>query len=224
MNKLTPRERALLFVFAGAAAVYLLYSCLLQPQITEYINLSQEIQLVQQEIRKAAAASHKLDIEKDKAGDVRTNLTEITKLFARDITGGKMLVKLDRGAVNCGINIKELSPQSYIEKEYYLELPVDITVEGDYRGILNYLQWLENTADWSNYSEISQFVIEPYSNNNDSKNTVQGSFTLVFYSEKYPREELQVKEVLEKNCGRSNVFLPSVQYHFLHNSQQNGGQ
>ncbi|MBM7854510.1 Tfp pilus assembly protein PilO [Desulfohalotomaculum tongense] len=219
MSKLTIRERVLLLILLGLVISCLIYICLLGPQIREYLALSQEIKDTAQKLEQAKTASGKLVLEKKAVGITKISLEEMKKMFTREIRDGKLFIKLDTEAKNRNVVITEIITGEMTERQYYLEQPLDITVLGDYRNVLSYIQWLENTAQWANYSEIKQFIIEPDQDDTGEKNViVKSNLTLVFYSDPSPRGKLQVQHAPEDSIGRRNVFLVPAQYHFLHNN------
>jgi Tfp pilus assembly protein PilO len=224
LSRFTQRERLLLAILGGLLLLTLIYY-LLMPQVLKYQEICQDIEQTTKENDQLAKINQELAEEQTKLLETQYQLLKLKKYFNQELRDGGLFIKLDEGAHANEVTIKEVVPQKVVYDDAFLHLPIIISISGDYRNVLAYMQWLENSNDWSNLSEISQFVIEPtggLSENDDG--IVNINLTLSLYSTVTPENRMQIETYASGMIGRSNGFTPPLQYHYLHNNQQNGGQ
>ncbi|MEG6615875.1 type 4a pilus biogenesis protein PilO [Peptococcaceae bacterium 1198_IL3148] len=221
MNRFTTREKSLLAILGGLILLTLLYY-LLVPQINEYRRLCDDIEQTIKRCDQLTKINEELIVEQNKLFASRYQLQNLQRSFNMELIDGGLYVKLAEGANNHRVTIKEIVAQKVIDCDIYLQLPITIGVSGDFSDILAYIQWLENINELANFSEITQFTIEPDQNIVESGGRVNTRLTLSLYSNVNPEVRMQIET--NGPVGRSNGFVPATEYHYLHNNQQNGGQ
>lgn len=207
--KMSKREKALLIILAVGLICFLFYQYVYAPQFKRYQKLKSDlgaakIQLEQD--RKTVAA---LPQERERLEFARKRFNRAREPFYTKMQDGGAVIDLGLAAISWNVSITSFQPQKIINKDLYLELPVQVTLRGPYHGVLMYLCSLETRQAIPNLVSLRQLNITPAVTQTDSANGggIVTKMTLVFYSETSPEGRLALEKIARWRITRPNPFL-----------------
>lgn len=92
--------------------------------------------------------------------EVAAKLNRINQMLPDAADVGGLLLQLERAGLQSHIQLLQIVPGSAVKKGELLEIPLEITIRGDYFQILDFLQRLENDARFVKITNINIYVNE----------------------------------------------------------------
>lgn len=188
MNKLKKPANAPMVLIV--VVILIIAGYFVTKQVKDYLALSQHLQQIEVKLNQYPRLKETLEAERGKLVVTQANLEQYTPYFNKALQEGELLTILGNEAANHQVNITQITPKEVTKSEHYQQLPLQMAINGDYHNILLYLQWLENLAEWANYSEIVAFSITPAEEAAQSLDVVDCNLTLTLYSSLTPTEEI----------------------------------
>lgn len=215
LERLSTREKVLIIILALAASAFIFIKYFLGPQLNAYADMRDDLKATKLQITRSIKEVNRIKEEEGKLNAVRSRYLNVKPFFTTDMQDGAALVRLALEAQKEGVTITLFQPKPVVEKKYFLELPVEFGVRGDYRHVINYLARVEDIRDLLNLSEIRLLSIQPWSSGTGgedggsserSTGAVKAQFTLVIYAEHTPEEKIKLEEMARWAVGRYNSF------------------
>lgn len=144
--------------------------------------------------------------KKNKA--LKDELERTQKPFDIDAANGINYYFMGRYALDASVDIIEVIPQPLVDKEQYLELPLDLKIRGQYLDILQFFEMLE--LDLPSASEIRYMTMKPAaeSGGHNLYPNLEAHLQIITYSTQTPKA---MKLAQEWNLGRFDIFSPTVE-------------
>jgi len=215
LERLSTREKVLLIILILAASAFILTKFFLGPQLNAYAAVRDDLKTAKLQVARSLKEVKAKKQEEEKLYAAESRYRELRPYFITDMQDGAALVKLALEAQKEGVAITLFQPKPVVERKYYLELPVEFGVRGDYRHVINYLARVEDKKDLINLSEIRLLTMQPWSSSAGGENGGSGDensgmvkvrFTLVIYAEYTPEEKIKLEEMAAWAVGRYNSF------------------
>ena len=216
-DRLGKKGYLVLIGLATGALVFSLFYFILAPQARAYTQAKNELAREMVSLSAARTAVASAPEERDKLNKVKEEFAVKTEPYAKNIRDGADIIFLGNIAAAGDITALEIVPGDIIEKPHTLELPVRITLQGEYRSVVGFCKNID--AGSTVYtSEIRSLSIETVSPAKAGKTTGPAANTgairavvgIVMYSVKNPAGKLYLKGLAKTLTGRQDVFRPAA--------------
>ncbi|MEW6182939.1 MAG: type 4a pilus biogenesis protein PilO [Bacillota bacterium] len=209
-QKLARREQFLLFVLGVLIVTYLYWLYLLQPQLTARNNVLSELETANELLKKGQNIAESLPRAEQAQEDVKKQLSKVMPKFSNEMQDGAVLVDIGLTAVKQGVDVTLVRPARVVDKKYYLELPFEFQVRGDYPQVMQFISKIENLA---NISEIRKLDIMTEALAEDegasplaAYGRVVADFIPVIYAAPTPQNKIQLEALAKWELHRPNMF------------------
>jgi|GEM_PF-4019142 len=159
-SRLSRREKVLIWAALTLGLVSLFYRYVLAGQMVRYMELQGRLQSATVKQMHLLRTAKQLDRVQRETEQAETELASLNALLATKIHAGNVLIQIEFRAKESGVALQACLPKPIIDHGTYAELPADLTVSGDYRHILGFINALENLP---NLTLIRSFSVLPYS-------------------------------------------------------------
>lgn len=152
-----PINNRIMLTLLLPVAVILLFSILVGRGLwVTYTALTEKINEHQLLIAAVEPLAGSLDREREALELARMGLTNYEHHFNSRLDDGLYLTEIGHEAVKHGVNVNELHLGTVSVLATHFEMPVQITIAGDYRDVLDFLQSLTAIA---NHTEITEMTV-----------------------------------------------------------------
>jgi type IV pilus assembly protein PilO len=216
-DRLGKKEYLVLIGLVTGALLFSLFYFILAPQARSYTQAKNELAFERDRLSAARAAVASAPEERDRLNKIKEEFALKTEPYAKNIRDGADIIFLGNIAAAENIMAVEIVPGNIIEKSHTLELPVRITLQGDYRSVVGFCTKID--AGGTGYtSEIRSLSIETISQAKTAKTIGPAANTgairavagIVMYSVKNPEGKLYLEGVAKTLTGRQDVFRPAA--------------
>lgn len=215
-DRLGKKEYLVLIGLVTGALMFSLFYFILAPQTRAYTQAKYELACEKDSLSAARAEVASAPEERDRLNKIKKEFAVKTESYAKNIRDGADIIFLGNIAAAGNIMAIEIVPGDIIEKPHTLELPVRITLQGDYRGVVDFCTKID--AGSTGYtSEIRSLSIETVSPSKTAKTTgpaantgvIRAVIGIVMYSVKNPEGKLYLEGLAKTLTGRYDVFRPA---------------
>lgn len=203
-EKMSRRERVMLVVLLALGVGFCLYHFVLVPQARAYVQTRQELKKAQAELASYRSIASSLKEESEQLERTRAEANILGKQFAAEIRKGVDVFLLGLEAAAKNVNVTGVEPGKIVERKFTLELPVTISVEGDFRDVLGFCKDLEQDA-LHNLVEIRGIKMEA----TPTPGRVKAVLSVVIFADKSPQGRLELEKMGKWLTGRYNIFAPA---------------
>jgi len=154
-NKLSDRYKGVLFITCLIVGIWLFYFSLIVPQQEQITVLAAQAQVAGQRVRiiETFALAYP---------DADKYLTEVDKKFAQanrmlpdNLDIREFLLQMEGAAKAGGVQLVLLQPGQSANKNGYREIPIEITIKGNFFQMASFLKRLEDSARFCNVVRLS---------------------------------------------------------------------
>lgn len=214
LDKLSKREKVLLFVMLITGLVALFSQYVLLPTLHDSQKIKEEIEQKNTLFREAKAVAATRSIEQEKSNKAQLTWQETMNKFGTDMQDGLFLVHFSRELEKEQVQIDVFAPQEIEDKKVLLVLPVELELAGYYPQVVRILDFLENQA---NLTEIRYLILGGSKiefNENQSMSFpdgwVKAKCLLLIYSQPTPQGKLVLDDIKNWRFGKMNPFEGEV--------------
>jgi type IV pilus assembly protein PilO len=216
-DRLGKKEYLVLIGLVTGALVFSLINFILAPQARAYTQAKYELACEKDSLSAARAAVASAPEERDRLNNIKEEFAVKTDPYAKNIRDGADIIFLGNITAAGNIMAIEIVPGNIIEKPHTLELPVRITLQGDYRSVVDFCKRIDKGSKGCT-SEIRSLSIETASPSKTAKTTDPAANTgairavvgIVMYSVKNPEGKLYLEGLAKTLTGRQDVFRPAA--------------
>lgn len=216
-DRLGKKEYLVLIGLVTGALVFSLIYFILAPQARAYTQVKYELACEKDSLSAARAAVASAPEERDRLNKIKEEFAVKTEPYAKNIRDGADIIYLGDIAAAGNVTTIEIVPGNIIEKPHTLELPVRITLQGDYRSVVDFCKKIDAGSTGCT-SEIRSLSIETASPSKTAKTTAPAANTgpiravvgIVMYSVKNPEGKLYLEGLAKTLTGRQDVFRPAA--------------
>lgn len=164
LKKLSSRERKLLSVIVIGLLLYVLYTNVLTPLQAKKGELSDEITKLQAEAKDINGLEVSLESVKSQSSDLQE---EIVKMDAQKGFGvmdyQELLTYMGESALNYEVDIVNFKRLPFEDKDNYWEIPFHISVQGEYRDLILFVDSLYQIEEYFAIRDLSlkQITLTP---------------------------------------------------------------
>jgi len=197
LEQMSSREKFLLCLLVLVAITFIIVRFILVPQAKAYIAVSNDLKQARAQLRDNLKLVSSLEQEEKAVQEVQQNLEILKPYFCTEMQDGMALARLGLEAEKQKVAITLFQPQPAVEKEHYVELPINFGIRGPYKNVVNYLACIEDAGNMLNLSEIRMLTVQPCSpraNEEQKTGAVMAKFTLVVFGSKTPESKIKVQE------------------------------
>lgn len=221
-ERLTPREKFLLVALFVAAWLYGVYRFVLYPQIRAYTQIKSELEAEKAKLATAKATAAALRAEIARYRAAQQEVARIGELFETEMRDGAAVLLLGLRSAARDVDVTGIEPGDIVTNKHSLEIPLKVTVRGNYLDLLAFIDSLENQA-LGNLAEVRSLKIvamgpapTPGGTQQPSSEAgyaasggVKAEIGLVIYSAKNPKSKLQLEQLALWLRGRGDAFQPA---------------
>ena len=216
-DRLGKKGYLMLIGLATGALVFSFFYFILAPQARAYTQAKNELAREMVSLSAARTAVASAPEERDKLNKVKEEFAVKAEPYAKNIRDGADIMFLGNIAAAGNIMAVEIVPGEIIEKPHTIELPVRITLQGDYRSVVDFFTKID-TGSTVYTSEIRSLSIETVSPAKTAKTTGPAANTgairavagIVMYSVKNPAGKLYLEGLAKTLTGRQDIFRPAT--------------
>lgn len=115
--------------------VFLFYS----PKTNEIKGLEKRKISLSREISEAKARANELEKHKAEMAETQEKFQEVSILLPQKQEIPSLLTSISSLGTNAGLDFVSFHPRAEVKKDFYAEIPVDISVRGPYHNVGNFL-------------------------------------------------------------------------------------
>lgn len=169
--KLPTKQKIALFVIVLLAEVIVLFFLLIQPKYTELKEFDGKLASLQQQVQENRILAARLPILQKEYEQLNRQLeAALTELpNEREIPG--LLTSVTDEGKKAGLDFLVFRPKPEQKKDFYAEVPVDITVSGTFSSVGNFFAAVGNLPRIMNISNVNFTDIKSSANQTTLKVT-----------------------------------------------------
>lgn len=133
--KLNNKTKYLVAVGLIILPAALFYFLIFQPQSTKMINLNSQITGLQNDIAKVKKAVSDLPKYKRELEEVKKEFEATSVLLPKSQEIPNLLRNISDLGKNAGLDFLTFTPGQEVPKDFYAEIPIDITIKGPYHNL-----------------------------------------------------------------------------------------
>jgi type IV pilus assembly protein PilO len=154
LAKLSNKQKIALLTILLLLIGAVLYFLLIRPKMNELKALSSKLNSLQTQIQKDRATAAKLPIlQKEYEGLNRLLVAALTELPNQKEIPALLTSVTDEGR-RAGLDFLVFKPKPEVPRDFYAEVPVDITVSGSFRSVGNFFNAVGNLPRIMNISNV----------------------------------------------------------------------
>ena len=216
-DRLGKKGYLILFGLVTAGLLFSLFYFILAPQARAYTQAKNELACEKDSLSAARIAVAAAPEERDRLNKIKEEYALKTEPYAKNIRDGADIIFLGNIAAAENIMAIEIVPGEIIEKPHTLELPVRVTLQGDYRSVVGFCAKIDaGSAVYA--AEIRNLSIETVSPAKTAKTTgpaansgaIKAVVGIVMYCVKNPEGQLYLEGLAKTLTGRQDVFRPAT--------------
>lgn len=177
VSRLGRKQKILICLVAGVIPVAAFFFLLFSPKNEEINKLRARKEVLELEIKKVEATVRQLDRHKAEMRKVEVQFQAASLLLPEQKEIPSLLTNISSQGANSGLEFLSFKPRGEVAREFYAEIPVDITVRGPYHNVgvfLDKISKLPRIVTVSNLSMGSPFQ-------SDNEIFLNTTFNLVTY-------------------------------------------
>jgi type IV pilus assembly protein PilO len=216
-DRLGKKECLILIGLAVGVLAFSLFYFILMPQARAYTQTKNELVCVKDSLSAARAALASAPEERDRLNKIKEEFAVKTEPYTKNIRDGADIIFLGNIAAAGNIMAVEIVPGDIIEKPHTLELPVRITLQGDYRSVVGFCAKIDagNTGYTSEIRSLSIETVSPAKTEKTpgpAANTgaIRAVAGIVMCCVKNPEGKLYLEGMAETLTGRQDIFKPAA--------------
>ncbi len=155
-------------------------------------NMRSQLESAQTELKPLEAEVQSLRVYKQRRAELQTEMDALQKQLAtlqtivpEDKETDQFILMLQRSAISSGVSIRTLTAKQVEQKQYYFEMPFDVTADGPYYSVLDFFAKLGRLSRIINVQDLK--LASAGSSSTASKfrtapgTTVIGQFTITTF-------------------------------------------
>lgn len=216
-DRLSKRENLILIGLAAGILVFSFYYLVLAPQVRAYALAKDELAQERASLSAARAVAASVTNERDRLNKTKEEFAVKCGPFDKSLRDGSDLMFLGKAAAAGNITATEIVPGELREKTHTSELPVRITLQGNYRSLVEFCKIID-AGSTAYKAEIRSLSIESASPSPAVKSAgltanpgaVKAAVGIVLFSVKNPTGGNNLEGTARTLTGRYDIFLPAA--------------
>ncbi|RDH46274.1 type 4a pilus biogenesis protein PilO [Zooshikella ganghwensis] len=144
------------------AVLFLGYKFHLEELNNQYDTVLKEEEQLKDQFKIKAFQAANLDAYKEQMVEMERTLGDLVKQLPTDTEVPGLLEDISRAGLRSGLYFNSIDLQEEITKEFYIELPIEINVQGNYHDLGNFVSAV---ASLSRIVTLHDFEIKPQQSN-----------------------------------------------------------
>lgn len=145
-NRLSSRDQILALTGFFVLVVSLVFILLIRPQFLRLQDLAEQQKTETSKLEQAKLNLQRLKSIKNESAQIEANLIKITRRLPTDAEVPSMLVELQNLADSAGLDFVSAKIDTIIDQSGFSEIPFEITADGTFYSLVDYLYRMENMA------------------------------------------------------------------------------
>lgn len=134
-SKLTGKHKLLILLGACLLPVAVFALLVAMPALEEMESQNSRVASLTSEINRLRGVAAQLDLHKEEMAAVEEQLRQASLLLPEEREIPSLLTNISNLGTQAGLDFILFRPQNEARKEFYAEIPVDITVRGPYHNV-----------------------------------------------------------------------------------------
>jgi len=166
-----------LLVLALAVFFYMYY---LENSIEERKALRTEVRQLEASVAQAQTIESRLDQFKKEVADIEQRLETMKSILPSQKETPQVLRSVQEMASSNNLKILKFTPQPVVQKDFYVDWPIEIQVEGNYNGLGHFFEKISQSTRLIDVSKINIKGIDKSVNSAKTLTAVCTATTFVF--------------------------------------------
>lgn len=155
IQNIPARQRLMLLILLFAAAGYFGYYWFIQDLRTEVSSLDSSIQALEAEVQQAQLIEARLAEFRREVREQRQQLAEFRTKLPSEKETAELMSKIQELAVQNDLKIKTFMPQPTERRDFYLDWPIEMTLEGNFHNLAAFFQHVGQLGRLVNIGNVS---------------------------------------------------------------------
>jgi type IV pilus assembly protein PilO len=164
-------------VLALAVFFYMYY---LENSIEERKALRTEVRQLEASVAQAQTIESRLDQFKKEVADIEQRLETMKSILPSQKETPQVLRSVQEMASSNNLKILKFTPQPVVQKDFYVDWPIEIQVEGNYNGLGHFFEKISQSTRLIDVSKINIKGIDKSVNSAKTLTAVCTATTFVF--------------------------------------------
>jgi len=154
-NKLQVKHKVSVFVISTAIITYLLYDLVLLPQWAHIDELTAEQSTELQKVKVIENYVLAHPSPEQHLVELDNKMLQIDKAFPDNPDISSFLVQIEQLSQECGVQLAYLKPGKIDNKEGYRQLDIELSINGSFAHVMDFLNKMENGLRFVNVTNIA---------------------------------------------------------------------
>ena len=144
IEKLTKVQRIIIYSITMVLVIAVSTWFLFLPKFEDIKNLEKQLASAQTELAKAKKNAAELNDWRSKMKDRETKYKTVMRALPEKEEIPSLLSGISQAGKNAGLEMLLFTPKKDVEKDFYAEIPVDISVSGNYHNVAVFFDKVAN--------------------------------------------------------------------------------
>ncbi len=177
------RQQLVLFALALFAILYFSYSWTIEPLRTEVATLEARIDALTLEVDQGRLVEARLPEFRREVQAQREKLRIFKQTLPDEKETPDLMRRIQQLAVGANLNIKSFIPQQTVSREFYVDWPIQMTMEGNYHNLGRFFERVSRLQRLVNIGDVSIRALENTSVRERTIGATCTAITFVFLEE-----------------------------------------
>lgn len=179
------RQQALLLVIILGGGSYLFYSYYISPLQLQIQSQQNRIRKLRQEVRQGQEIEKRIPEFQAQIKAQRQQLANFRSTLPSEKETPELMRQIQKMARVNQLDIRSFKSQETVKRDFYVDWPINIWVEGNYHNLATFFQSVGELARLVNISDLAIHAVEG-GTNRDRTITATCTATTFVYSEEGP--------------------------------------
>lgn len=169
IQNLSRRTQILIFSLLVLALAVLFYMSYLKKSIETRKALQAEVHQLEASVAQAQAIETRLERFKKEVAEIEQRLEALKSILPAQKETPQVLRSVQEMASSNNLKILKFTPQPVVQKDFYVDWPIEIQVEGNYNGLGHFF---ENISQSTRLIDVNKINIKGIDKSIDSARTL----------------------------------------------------
>jgi len=155
INVLTAKKRLLIVALVVTLVSYFFYVLFIVPQRQQLIELETQQSSDMQKLKQIDEFVLEHPNQEDYLAELDERIVQMNALLPSNPDVGDFLIELQQAAYSSHVEVFHVSPKTYLNKNGYYEIPIEVGVRGYFFNIVEFIKRLESLARFMSMTTVN---------------------------------------------------------------------
>jgi type IV pilus assembly protein PilO len=177
------KQQLLVAALALGGGSYVFYSYYIAPIQIQIQGQENRIQKLRQEVQEGQEIESRLPVFREKIAEQRKHLANFRRTLPSEKETPELMRRMQQMAADNKLQIRSFKSQETVKRDFYVDWPIDIWVEGSYHNLATFFQSIGELARLVNITDLSIRSVEGGTNRERTITATCTATTFVFLEE-----------------------------------------